>query len=167
MGGARAPRKEDAPARQRSTRPCLVVGYDGSPEARAAVAYAAGRAGRSGRVVVVHAPEPGLVLPGLPAPEGVIDDRAAHGEAVLDALILEGGNDLIDTQFDLELAVGSAAEALVDAAARHRADEIVIGSRGFGRVRAALGSVSHEVLHRADRPVVVVPHGALGQDGDE
>jgi hypothetical protein len=32
------------------------------------------------------------------------------------------------------------------------------GSRGLGRFRAALGSVSHAVLHEADRPVVVVPH---------
>lgn len=167
MAGARAARKEDAPTRGRSTGPRLVVGYDGSPEARAAVAYAASRAGSSGRVVVVHAPETGLLLPGLPAPEVMIEDSAAHGEAVLDALILEGGDELVDTDFDFDLAAGPPAQALVDAAARYRADEIVIGSRGFGRARAALGSVSHDVLHRADRPVVVVPHRALGRTGDD
>jgi nucleotide-binding universal stress UspA family protein len=32
---------------------------------------------------------------------------------------------------------------------------MVIGSRGLGR--AALGSVSHDVLHLTDRPVVVIP----------
>jgi nucleotide-binding universal stress UspA family protein len=37
------------------------------------------------------------------------------------------------------------------------ADEIVVGARGLGRVRALLGSVSHELLHIADRPVVVIP----------
>jgi len=37
------------------------------------------------------------------------------------------------------------------------ADEIAIGSRGFGPVRAVLGSVSHELLHLADRPVTVIP----------
>jgi len=31
----------------------------------------------------------------------------------------------------------------------------VVGSRGLGRVRALLGSVSHDLLHIADRPVVV------------
>jgi nucleotide-binding universal stress UspA family protein len=30
------------------------------------------------------------------------------------------------------------------------ADEIVIGTRGFGRVRALLGSVAHELIHLAD-----------------
>jgi nucleotide-binding universal stress UspA family protein len=34
----------------------------------------------------------------------------------------------------------------------------VVGSRGLGRVRSALGSVSQEVLHRATVPVVVIPH---------
>ena len=38
-----------------------------------------------------------------------------------------------------------------------RVIEIVLGSRGRGRFRAALGSVSHALLHEADLPVVVVP----------
>ena len=41
------------------------------------------------------------------------------------------------------------------------ADEIVVGARGLGRVRALLGSVSHELLHVADRPVVVIPSAAI------
>jgi hypothetical protein len=40
-------------------------------------------------------------------------------------------------------------------------EEIVVGSRGFGRVRGVLGSVSHAVLHEADRPVVVIPADAV------
>ena len=36
-------------------------------------------------------------------------------------------------------------------------DEIVVGSRGLGRFRGSFGSVSHALLHEADRPVVVVP----------
>jgi nucleotide-binding universal stress UspA family protein len=41
------------------------------------------------------------------------------------------------------------------------ADEIVVGARGLGRMRALLGSVSHELLHIADRPVVVIPTAAI------
>ncbi|MGZ4186747.1 MAG: universal stress protein [Solirubrobacteraceae bacterium] len=36
-------------------------------------------------------------------------------------------------------------------------DEIVVGSRGLGRVWALLGSVSHELLYIADQPVLVIP----------
>jgi nucleotide-binding universal stress UspA family protein len=46
-------------------------------------------------------------------------------------------------------------------AALRDADEIVVGSRGFGRLRGVLGSVSHAVLHEADRPVVVIPADAV------
>lgn len=34
---------------------------------------------------------------------------------------------------------------------------LIVGSRGLGRFRGAFGSVSHALLHEADRPVVVVP----------
>jgi nucleotide-binding universal stress UspA family protein len=67
----------------------------------------------------------------------------------------------MDTNFELELVDGSPAEALVNVAEARDADEIAVGSRGFGRVRGALGSVSHDVLHRADRPVVVIPYNAV------
>jgi nucleotide-binding universal stress UspA family protein len=36
------------------------------------------------------------------------------------------------------------------------ADEIVVGSRGLGRIRGALGSVSQKLLREAARPVLVV-----------
>jgi nucleotide-binding universal stress UspA family protein len=55
------------------------------------------------------------------------------------------------------LLEGNPAEAIVRVADARGADEIVIGSRGLGRVRAVLGSVSHDVLHLAHVPVVVVP----------
>ena len=46
---------------------------------------------------------------------------------------------------------------LVRGAVVRDADEIVVGSRGLGRFRGAFGSVSHALLHEADRPVVIVP----------
>lgn len=117
----------------------VVVGYDGSPNARAAVDYAAWLAGATGKLYVVHA-----------------DEHRARGEAVLDALVLTD-DPLLETEFETELLEKPAADAIVEVAETRNADLIVVGSRGLGRLRAALGSVSHDVLHRADRPVLVVP----------
>jgi nucleotide-binding universal stress UspA family protein len=53
---------------------------------------------------------------------------------------------------------------LYEAAARNRdAEAIYVGSRGAGRASALLGSVAHEVLHRADRPVTVVNEAAAAR----
>ena len=48
----------------------------------------------------------------------------------------------------------------------HGAREIVVGARarGRGRFRALLGSVSRDLLQRADRPIVIVPKGAVHVD---
>ena len=141
--------------------PRLVVGFDGSPESRRAVAVSARRAGRLGQVWVVHAYQ------SPPHLYDVVDrgrwhaEHAEHGRALLDTLLLAGDAALLDTNYEMVLIDGPAAPGLVAAARGHDADEIVVGSRGLGGVRALLGSVSHELLAIADRPVLVIPAGAL------
>lgn len=62
-------------------------------------------------------------------------------------------------QVATRLAAGSAAEALVRAAARG-CDLVVLGARGLGRFqRLLLGSVSEQVLRHAACPVLVVKSG--------
>jgi nucleotide-binding universal stress UspA family protein len=56
-----------------------------------------------------------------------------------------------------ELIGGPAARAIADVATVRDADEIILGTRGFGRMRALLGSVAHELIHLAPCPVVVIP----------
>jgi len=144
------------------TRRCIVVGYDGSPPARAALRHAARRARPDGFVVVVYAFGPPPDWLGAPNFQNVLNDHQEHGRAVLDAISLEG-DELVDTEYETELVGGTPAEAIQAVAEARAAEEIVIGSRGFGRARAALGSVSHDLIHVADRPVVVIPERAVEQ----
>jgi nucleotide-binding universal stress UspA family protein len=132
----------------------VVVGYDGSPPADAALAYAAVQAAGGGRVVAVHAYDPVPDWRGRPGYQLALDENQAHGRALLRSL--EDRGDVATS-----LLEGPAARAIVAAADARDADEIVIGSRGFGSLRGLAGSVSHAVLHEADRPVVVIPADAV------
>ena len=139
----------------------IVVGYDGSEASRAAVTMAARRAGRDGIVFVVHAYELPPDFLGSPNFERLLSDRKDHGRALLDAMPLTGNDELLETEYETELIGGPPAEAIANVARVRDADEIVVGARGLGRVRALLGSVSHELLHIADRPVLVIPAAAV------
>ena len=143
-----------------TTPPCIVVGYDGSPESRAAVSLAVERAKPDGHVVVVHAIDP---------PWGRLDgvnyqrelDAALERAQELLATLPEQVPGLSSLDWGTELLTGSAAAGLADVAEFHGASEIVVGTRGYGRARSLLGSVAHDVLHHADRPVVVIPENAV------
>ena len=139
--------------------PVIVVGYDGSATARAAVDFAARRAGTTGKLFIVHAYGPPPDWLGFPNYQRVLQDHQARGRAALDALTM-GDDVILDCDFETELLDAPPSEAIVRVAEARDADEIVIGSRGLGRVRASLGSVSHDVLHRAHVPVVVIPAAA-------
>ena len=140
--------------------PVIVVGYDGSEPSRAAVTIAAGRAGPGGRLFLVHAYELPPDFLGWPNYDRLLSERKDHGRTVLDELVT--GNEALDaTECETELIGGSPAHAIADVARVRDADEIVVGARGLGPVRALLGSVSHELLHIADRPVVVIPAAAV------
>lgn len=142
-------------------RPVIVVGYDGSEPSRAAVTVAARRAGHQGLVFVVHAYELPPDFLGSPNYDRLLSERKDHGRALLDAMPLTGNDELLDTEYETELIGGPPAQAIADVARVRDSDEIVVGARGLGRVRALLGSVSHELLHVADRPVIVIPAAAV------
>jgi nucleotide-binding universal stress UspA family protein len=63
---------------------------------------------------------------------------------------------------DVRLITGVPVEAIQAVADEERPEFLVVGSRGRGRLRAAvLGSVSRELVSQARHPVVVVPPGAV------
>src|SRR5262245_61050050 len=58
----------------------------------------------------------------------------------------------------IELREGNAAETIINAARSDRADLIVAGKRGLGRLSSlVLGSVSQRLVELAPCPVIVVP----------
>jgi nucleotide-binding universal stress UspA family protein len=136
----------------------ILVGYDGSDESREAVAVASDRVGRDGTVVVVHVrPSPARWLDTSHYDHAVERFHRLGNEVLATVPAPEPDGPTIETQ----LLDGSPAETLIREAKFHDAREIVVGARGLGRVRSAFGSVSHELLREADRPVVVVPRNAV------
>ena len=130
--------------------PTVVVGYDGSDNAAAALDYATERASeRGGQVVAVcafHAPADWL---GAPYYQASLDEQQERARELTRELEERPG-------VETDVVLGPPVEALTRTAQARDAAEIVVGARGLGRFRAALGSVSHDLLHEAGRPVVIV-----------
>lgn len=59
---------------------------------------------------------------------------------------------------------GAEGLRLAQVAEQVEADLVLIGSRGLGSTQAALGSVSDTVVHYAARPVLVIPHPMLAAE---
>lgn len=137
----------------------IIVGYDRSPDARAAAAWALDEAARTGALVeflyVYEWPVWAAAAPMVPAtavwPDGETDRaiKATLREAVATAQQSHPG---VRTQ--ISIVNGNAALTLVDRSAE--AGLVVIGSRGHSAVAGLLGSVSVAVSAHAHCPVIVV-----------
>lgn len=141
----------DSPSRR------IVVGYDGSPASRAALALAAERAGDDGQIYVVHAwslPNDWLGMPNYQQQLNIQLDRA---QTLVGRIEDESGADLQGVAWETEVIGAAPAPAIAGVAAAREADEIIIGTRGYGRARALLGSVAHELIHLAGCPITVIP----------
>jgi nucleotide-binding universal stress UspA family protein len=133
----------------------LVVGFDGSTSATAALAWA----GATGMPVVVvrvverrqaqaHRPDPGDDKTAL-----VLGDHAPAAVA-----------SLAGCPWRAELVEAfSPGAALAAVARRHGATAIVVGSHGHALARSILGREPHRLLTEADVPVVVIPPQAAAR----
>ncbi len=130
----------------------VVVGFDGSGEAEAAVGYALEQATvRRARLRVVYG-RPYQVTAPHPAGYGPLP----AGDLDLDQRLLIWQERHPEVEMTGSVVAGHPVPAL--ATASREADLVVLGSGGLGGFAAAvLGSVSHAVLHRAHCPVAVVP----------
>jgi nucleotide-binding universal stress UspA family protein len=144
-------------------RPILIA-YDGSLDARAAITMA-GHLFPGAPSVVVYAREPleavAAHLEGHPALEDLRNADAASLDAS-EKVAADGAEQARDAGLRAEprvVSVGQpAAEAIIETADAIDAATIVLGSRGRRGLQAALlGSTSTAVLHRSGRPTLVVP----------
>ena len=146
----------------------ILICYDGSEDARAAIGQAAELfPNESASVLTVWQPFVQLasraaigygVVPTFPNPEEIDEATRTHAEQVA----AEGAE--LAQQAGLTATAASCAQgSTIGRAILSRADEagagaIVMGSRGLTGLKSLLlGSVSHEVIQHADRAVVVVP----------
>ena len=136
------------------------VGFDGSPESRAALELAhriAEAVGARLRVICVVVPPDS----GGPSQDWAehAHKRRAQAEERLAAALADLGEIASGA-----LPVGNPARELSDAA--HDLDLLVTGSRGYGPVRRLmLGSTSSKLVHEAPCPVLVLTRGE--QDSDQ
>ncbi|HWX44187.1 MAG TPA: universal stress protein [Solirubrobacteraceae bacterium] len=152
----------------------ILIAYDGSPSARAAVG-GAGALFAPGRAIVLTVWEPALAaLTFSPDPTGMggtmlpLDPSLARevqdaGEERAWALARDGATLAsaagLDAQALAAEDLAHPADVIVASAAEHHARAIVIGSRGHRGLRSKLlGSTSSDVLRHSPLPVVVVRH---------
>lgn len=138
----------------------IVVGVDGSENSRRALEWAIEEAKiRRAQLTVVSAWQiPNVVLSSTVA-TAAYDTGVWKGAATetLDTMLQAVDSHDLSAGLDRQVVEGPPAKVLLDVA--KGADLIVVGSRGRGGFSGLLlGSVSQQVAHHADCPVVIVPH---------
>jgi nucleotide-binding universal stress UspA family protein len=136
----------------------LVVGVDGSPGSRLALAWAADQAVLQGAdLVAVNVWEPSLLPPvgSGSVPEGRPPGLAEEASENLVSVIKEELGDEPPVRVQPRVKTGNAAEVLIDES--EGAALLVVGTRGRGGFKGlVLGSVSQHVAAYARCPVAVI-----------
>jgi len=122
----------------------VLVGFDGSPEGRAALAAATRLLGpRLGRLTLAAV---------VPYDGGLDAERTAKAALESEGAALGGSA-------RLEILHGRPSHALLERAAADGYELLVIGTKGSGASRALLGSTAQDVARSAGIPVLLMGSG--------
>lgn len=148
---------EQARQGKREIEQVVVVGVDGSEQARVAVLEAAEQARRMGLPlrVLCAVPQYGGSLAWVPAP---LDREALFADirVQMEAGLAWTQSHFPDLPIETRLVDGSPVEVLIEAS--RNVELVVLGTRGHGGFAGMLlGSTSDAVLHHAKGPIMVVP----------
>ena len=152
----------------------ILVAVDGSPAALEAV--------RQALRMIDDGLRASLVLANVQEPATLYEMLLAHDPELIEQVSAKAGLHLLEpaqalaraagVEHEIEVAAGDPAHTLIDILENFGCDMVVMGARGLGTLRSAmLGSVSHEVLHAAQVPVLIVkqplPPEAEASDTDD
>jgi nucleotide-binding universal stress UspA family protein len=141
----------------------IVIATDGSEGAEEAAVAGAQVARTLGTKAILVYVRPSLGSLGEPYYQEKLSEQMAHARNALSRaqeLVVQEG-----VEAEEEILEGSAADRVVELARDRKAPLIVVGSRGLGALAGALlGSVSSAIIHRADRPILVVPGPSAATD---
>lgn len=155
----------------------LLIGYDGSQAARAAIDAAAALFPGAVATVTTIQPPPPTVEAGALARAALPDAMIREGIERMREQAEKRTRATVDEGVELADAAGlnatprvvyglSAWRLLHRAAGDVDADVIVCGNRSDGVIeRIVLGSTASSLVHHADRPILVVPVGDSALDG--
>lgn len=105
----------------------------------------------------------GEIPPFVAVPDEALPGRYPDEYRKLAALTASLRSKGIDAE--LIFVGGSPSNKILAAAEEHQADLLVIGSHGHGAMYELLmGSVTRDVVHRADVPILLIPSKKRGED---
>jgi nucleotide-binding universal stress UspA family protein len=145
----------------------IVVAVDGSKPSLDASEQAISLAAKyEADLIAVHVVSPGVrydyledvITPGLPASlKEVIVLAMENGQKYLDEVKQKASESKLEVQTEVLIGATSVVKEIVEYAAEHKIDLIVIGTRGISGIkRMLLGSTASGVLSYAHCPVLIV-----------
>lgn len=145
----------------------ILVATDLSDTGNRAASMALGLLPEGGQLVLLHVDVPvelpsGWIMgyhPGVQPTPGERRMKRSLAEAELEKLARTDTGRAFETLVEV-VEASDVSRAILEAAERHEADLLCLGTHHYGRVASALiGSVARTVARRSTRPVLLVPDG--------